>query len=61
MLKFYYWPIPARAFFIRALLKYHGIEFEDVIVPFEKRAEWAETKKSLSEDGHLLYPNMPYR
>lgn len=54
-MKLVYWPIPARAHYTRAILHYHEIDFEDVIVD---QASWPDIKASLADK--IVYPNLPH-
>merc|ERR1712242_505171 len=57
-MKLVYWALPARAHVIRAILHYHGIDYEDEGIPLEKGAEWGPRKEALKTK--LAYPNLPY-
>merc|ERR1712226_8423 len=58
--KLVYWALPARAYPMRCLLHYYGIDFEDVGLPLDKPEQWGALKQKLADEGKLLYPNLPH-
>ena len=57
-MKLVYWDLPARSHFIRSILVYHGIDFEDERISLADGAIWVARKEELK--SKILYPNLPY-